>query len=240
MLLSAEENCAHHIDPPNELELNHAFTRKMNHLLCVMKALQRFRGLLAKTRARKQAGASSPDPSNTVVESDFDPAEERAKAAEIEALIEQRQKVLGQRKGEGSSDSSARGPDYDVSEQEPLFLGIGTGSRDDFAMDEATPNIVADSPTAVDFNVYDRAYENAVQQRLKSNPAGKPTLYLTKFVKDTEQLANLGDLIDKAGLPAAAATGGVGGVLADLTAKVGLTSPSEKSDKADPITGLSL
>jgi [calcium/calmodulin-dependent protein kinase] kinase len=35
-LLSAEENCSDPVDPPNPLELNHAFTRRMSHLICVV------------------------------------------------------------------------------------------------------------------------------------------------------------------------------------------------------------
>jgi len=36
MLLPVEENCAEIVEGPNELELHRAFTRKMNHLLCVV------------------------------------------------------------------------------------------------------------------------------------------------------------------------------------------------------------
>lgn len=35
-LLSAEENCTDPVDLPNALEVNHAFTRRMTHLLCVV------------------------------------------------------------------------------------------------------------------------------------------------------------------------------------------------------------
>jgi [calcium/calmodulin-dependent protein kinase] kinase len=35
-LLSADENCSDPVDPPNSLELNHAFTRRMSHLICVV------------------------------------------------------------------------------------------------------------------------------------------------------------------------------------------------------------
>lgn len=35
-LLSAEENCSEPVEPPNELEVSHAFTRRMSHLLCVV------------------------------------------------------------------------------------------------------------------------------------------------------------------------------------------------------------
>ena len=37
-LLSTEENCCDPVDPPNPLELNHAFTRKMSHLICVVRS----------------------------------------------------------------------------------------------------------------------------------------------------------------------------------------------------------
>lgn len=37
-LLSAEENCAEPVGMPNALEVNHAFTRRMSHLFCVVSA----------------------------------------------------------------------------------------------------------------------------------------------------------------------------------------------------------
>ncbi|KAJ3496351.1 hypothetical protein NLG97_g2725 [Lecanicillium saksenae] len=45
---------------------------------------------------------------------------------------------------------------------------------------------VADSPTAVDYNIYDRAYEQAIKDKLKENPSARPIMYLTKFVKETD------------------------------------------------------
>jgi len=38
-LLSAEENCSEPVEIPNALEVNHAFTRRMSHLLCVVRIL---------------------------------------------------------------------------------------------------------------------------------------------------------------------------------------------------------
>lgn len=35
-LLSEEENCADEVEMPNELEVNHAFTPKMSHMLVVV------------------------------------------------------------------------------------------------------------------------------------------------------------------------------------------------------------
>lgn len=51
-LLSAEDNCAEPIGMPNALEVNHAFTRRISHLFCVVSATffngyQTNRGLLA-------------------------------------------------------------------------------------------------------------------------------------------------------------------------------------------------
>ncbi|PHH86534.1 hypothetical protein CDD83_10096 [Cordyceps sp. RAO-2017] len=191
-LLSAEENCAHLVEPPNELELNRAFTRKMNHLLCVMKAIHQFKARLAAIRSRTRGLADGPPaPPRHVADEAAAAAvaEETAKTREIEALLHRRHSLLSQVEVEGPE----RGLAEQAAEQEPLFLGIGTGARDDFAMDAATPDVVADSPTAVDFDIYDRAYEDAVQRQMRSGRASKPTLYLTKFVKEAEQLGGLAE-----------------------------------------------
>ncbi|PNY23769.1 Calcium/calmodulin-dependent protein kinase kinase 1 [Tolypocladium capitatum] len=192
-LLSAEENCSHLVEPPNELELSRAFTQKMNHLLCVMKAIHRFRTLLVDIRTRNGAAADdSASRSSSVSDSqaDVDPAEEKARAEVIEALISRRRNLLSRQ-----DDATDKGHAHGVGDQEPLFLGIGTGARDDFAMDEATPDVVADSPTAVDFNIYDRAYEEAVNQQVKESRSGRPTLYLTKLVEETEHFRKLETLV---------------------------------------------
>lgn len=188
-----------------------------------MKVLQRFKALLAKRRARelKEQGLSTAD-QTTPRDDGFDPAVEKAKAEEIEALLERRRNIRKQseKKAEGQET-----PDVEVDEApEPLFLGIGTGSRDDFAMDDAAPNIVADSPTAVDFNVYDRAYENAVEEKLK-NSSHRPTLYLTRFVKDKEHLKHLEKLVDTTDRSSAA------GKLAELAS----TSKTSAANKASEI-----
>lgn len=228
-LLSAEENCDHHIEPPNELELNRAFTRKMNHLLCVMKVLQRFKSLIAKRRAAQGRAVSAPQVlakgSAEIATADFDPTAEKAKAEEIEALLAQRRHVRSQT-GDNSAGADEKAHAHEASDQEPLFLGIGTGARDDFAMDEAAPNVVADSPTAVDFNVYDRAYEDAVEKKLRSSPTCKPTLYLTRLVKDKDHLKHLEALVDESGLSLASE----GGKLAELASKMGLANTPEPAE----------
>lgn len=178
------------VEPPNELELNRAFTRKVNHLVYMIKAIQRFKTILANHRAAVASRTGQSTPQATGVDL------KEGQSEQIEALIAQRRQFTA----DDGEEDNGKGHAHDVSDQDPLFLGIGTGARDDFAMDEATPDVVADSPTAVDFDVYDRAYEEAVQSRLQSNPSGRPTMYLTKFVKDTEQYKKLEDLVTKSGV----------------------------------------
>jgi [calcium/calmodulin-dependent protein kinase] kinase len=179
-LLSAEENCINMVEPPNELEVNRAFTRKMNHLLCVMKAIHRFKTILAKHRAA--SNSSTPKQSQNR-SGTFDASQERAKAEVIEALLYQRRRFQNEKSDDGNTP-------LPVHENTTPFLGIGTGTRDEFASNEATPDMVSDSPTAVDFDVYDRAYETAIENITSSqnDHSRRPTVYLTKFVKDVHKL----------------------------------------------------
>jgi [calcium/calmodulin-dependent protein kinase] kinase len=187
-LLSAEENCAILIEAPNELELNRAITRKMNHLLCVMKVIHRFKTLLAKNALKR----TSTGDSFSSVHSSLSPAEERARAEEIEAIIAQRKNAIAPSQQTSTHTSNTPEP----SQRQPLILGIGTGARDAFAQDDTTFDIVADSPTAVDFDVYDRAYQEAVERHIKSNSTEKPTMYLTKFVRDTDHFRGVDNIVD--------------------------------------------
>lgn len=168
------------VEPPNELEVNRAFTRKMNHLLCVMKAIHRFKTILAKHRAA--FNSSTPKQSQNK-SGTFDASQERAKAEVIEALLYQRRKFQNEKSDDGNTP-------LPVHENTTPFLGIGTGTRDEFASNEATPDMVSDSPTAVDFNVYDRAYETAIENITSSqnDHSRRPTVYLTKFVEDVHKL----------------------------------------------------
>ncbi|CAM1505567.1 Fc.00g112040.m01.CDS01 [Cosmosporella sp. VM-42] len=226
-LLSAEENCENMVEPPNELEVNRAFTRKITHLMCVMKAIGRFKALVRRKRA--EAGAATP-----TQQGPYNFNQEKAKAEVIEALISQRRKVLTL----DSKDSGEKGHAQDISDQEPLFLGIGTGARDDFAMDEATPDIVSDSPTAVDFNVYDRAYENAIEQIASSPNTSKPTVYLTKFVKDKEHFKEAENVVAASGTTTPAQPHGQPtppstGKLTQLAAKIDI-SDTQKKGRSEP------
>lgn len=70
------------------------------------------------------------------------------------------------------------------SHQPTRFLGIGTGGGDAFSsagQHEEYEAIVAESPTAVDFDIYDRAYQSEVE-RIQSL-GGKPTVYATNVLE---------------------------------------------------------
>ncbi|EPE34095.1 Protein kinase-like (PK-like) [Glarea lozoyensis ATCC 20868] len=49
-LLSAEENTADLVEPPSDIEVNHAITSKMRNLLTMMKAVKKFKGLVDDRR----------------------------------------------------------------------------------------------------------------------------------------------------------------------------------------------
>ncbi|RGP61883.1 camkk camkk-meta kinase [Fusarium longipes] len=229
-LLSAEDNCANMVEPPNELEVNRAFTRKMNHLLCVMKVIHRFKSILAKHRAR--SNTSTPKQNRD----SFDASEEKAKAEMIEALLSRRRNFKTQKQNSGARNGMPSAQEYDSQNTTP-FLGIGTGTMDEFASNEATPDMVSDSPTAVDFNVYDRAYETAVES-ITSNPnvsARRPTVYLTKFVQDTENLKGVSEMVkeeDTATKPphdlrVSNSTGSASSMITHLTSKLGLSDEQQ-------------
>ncbi|RFU77658.1 camkk meta kinase [Trichoderma arundinaceum] len=238
-LLSAEENCANPVEPPNELELSRAFTRKMNHLLCVMKAIHRFRCSLARSRRKR---ATQPKAAEDEARKLPGTTNGKASIADIAALITQQKTIL---LASETEEDETKGQAHDVTDQEPLFLGIGTGARDAFATDEKTPDVVSDSPTAVDFNVYDRAYEEAVKERMKPNQSNNPILYLTKHIKEKDYFKKLENLVDEASVspsPSKTATENSrqlldplplhpGNKLADLLSKVGVSDASENSSK---------
>lgn len=71
----------------------------------------------------------------------------------------------------------------------PPILGIGTGGvgdRPPHHTHSEPPSVVADSPGAVDFNVYDRAYEEEIQ-RIKQN-GGRPSVYMTWHLGEKDRI----------------------------------------------------
>lgn len=87
-----------------------------------------------------------------------------------------------------SSSDSGREHGETPLQSAPPVLGIGTGSSDFMHGHNSAPPpmVVADSPTAVDFNVYDRAYEEEIA-RIKET-GGRPSVYLTWHLGAKEKM----------------------------------------------------
>jgi calcium/calmodulin-dependent protein kinase kinase 2 len=189
-LLSTEENCSALVEPPNDLEVNHAFTRRMSHLICVMKAISKFKGLVSSRGSTPRrdtppatstaTGSQEVTPRQSTVSSQKQQEisdEDRQHAADAARLVEERKEFLRQQslRAEGAAPTP---------ESEPLILGIGTGGHDDFSRRGPPADVVSDSPTAVDFNVYDTAYESEVR-RIQSQREQSTTVFLTKLLQES-------------------------------------------------------
>lgn len=90
-----------------------------------------------------------------------------------------------------------KGHAHDVTDVELPFLGIGTGDHDAFASgDMSTADVLSDSPTAVQFDVYDQAFEEAVD-KIKRSTSRKgrqgTTLYLTRHLRDENKFKTMED-----------------------------------------------
>ncbi|KAL1871730.1 hypothetical protein VTK73DRAFT_1870 [Phialemonium thermophilum] len=180
-LLSAEENCSEPVSPPNALELNHAFTRRMTNLIFVMKAISKFKSLLNKKGGPSRVSSPS---EKTGAQSGGEPS-----TADYAArLLKERSEYLKFMNPEGRSTLSSSS-----SNTEAPLLGIGTGGRDDFVSDDPPQvDMVSDSPTATDFDVYGRAYRDEVEKIKRSSSKrgsrrGTGNLYLTKHLSQAEK-----------------------------------------------------
>ncbi|OIW33417.1 Pkinase-domain-containing protein [Coniochaeta ligniaria NRRL 30616] len=186
-MMSAEENCADPVDMPNALEVNHAFTRKIDHLFCVMKAIHKFKGLLA--------------PKGPVARPHDSISRSKAKTAADHAahIVRERERFLKASPSGRQQSVGEKGHAHDPTDVDPPFLGIGTGEQDAFASgDVPTADVLSDSPTAVHFNVYDRAFEEEVD-KIKRSTSRKgrqgtgTTLYLTKHLRDEKKFKTMED-----------------------------------------------
>jgi [calcium/calmodulin-dependent protein kinase] kinase len=130
-----------------------------------------------------------------------EPDEEKAKTAADHAahIIKERQRFLRDSSTVRQQSVGEKGHAHDPTDVEPPFLGIGTGDHDAFASgDIPTAEVLSDSPTAVHFNVYDRAFEEEVD-KIKRSTSRKgrqgtgTTLYLTKHLRDEKKFKTMDD-----------------------------------------------
>jgi [calcium/calmodulin-dependent protein kinase] kinase len=82
------------------------------------------------------------------------------------------------------SESGEKGHAHDPLDEEPLFLGIGNGDAD--TLEGPRSETVAESPTAAEFNIYDRAYQEEVD-RIRAAQGSSATVYLTRRVGGGEK-----------------------------------------------------
>ncbi|KAI5922161.1 kinase-like domain-containing protein [Camillea tinctor] len=209
-LLSEEENCTDLVEPPNELELSHAFTRKMDHLLCVLRAIHKFKSLTTRSRVTTPRTPRNleiphnldlpqreiipeaprrPVTSNLLSE-DLTRSLNKSNAEEAAELIKQRKAFLASsghltRFAEPASEVGEKGQAQDTSDRTPLLLGIGAGGSDHTPTD-APSEIVSDSPTGIDFDVYNRAFETEIKRIRSDRKKSRTRTYMTRHVGEKE------------------------------------------------------
>ncbi|KAF7941237.1 hypothetical protein EAE99_000874 [Botrytis elliptica] len=239
-LLPKEENIANLVEPPSEIEVNHAITAKMRGLLAVMKAVKKFKSKMEQRRPdaisetlgkgirvlhpsmgmteQKESAlhrskssdledrrlveaalaaegvhhdgtypsadgprtmASRMDSSSTIVV-DEEPIVKKVQSRSIAKTdssnsIEKRPEFREQQSGD-------KGHAHDPLDEQPLYLGIGAGvGEDGDPLNEAVQELIAESPTAADFNIYDTAYQQEVD-RIRAVQGQAATVYLTRRV----------------------------------------------------------
>lgn len=246
-LLSEEENITELVEPPNELEVNHALTRKMSHMLTVMIAINKFKGLIYKSRAgtpdlksyrmsrtlevpnanaeicqeplqspsQEPSKPSSPAPSETPTPTAEKPQFEgrprhKSVAEEAAELVEARKAYIATNGHPSRHETSgAKERAQSPVETTPAFLGIGLGTHDEFASAGTPAEFVSDSPTGIDFNIYDRAFEAEMERIRSEKRAPRRTTYLTRLVNEKEKYFGDDCMILEAGrsLPTLASSG---------------------------------
>jgi len=93
-------------------------------------------------------------------------------------------------------DSGEKGHAHDPLDGEPLFLGIGSGGiDDDGSLEVPLDNMVAESPTAAEFSIYDTAYQQEVE-RIRASQGHTATVYLTRRVDNKKEYKADENMID--------------------------------------------
>lgn len=89
-------------------------------------------------------------------------------------------------------DSGEKGHAHDPLDEEPLILGIGAGGHD--TLDSSSQVVVAESPTAAEFNIYDKAYQEEVR-RIRGAQGHTATVYLNRRVDSKRECKHDENLI---------------------------------------------
>ena len=90
-------------------------------------------------------------------------------------------------------ESGEKGHAHDPLNEVPLFLGIGTGGNN--SLDAPLKDIVAESPTAAEFSIYDTAYQQEVD-RIRAAQGKSATVYLTRRVDSKKEYKEDENMVD--------------------------------------------
>jgi len=146
-----------------------------------MKAISKFKSLISSRASTPQTGVARAEDKGSSARQQLPAAceelelseEDKQHARDAARLVEERVTFLRKQSSQGE-----KGHAHDPTDTEPRFLGIGTGGRDDF-QDEPPADVVSDSPTAVDFNIYDSAYKSEVKRIQSQRRKGNQKMYMT-------------------------------------------------------------
>ncbi|KAJ2985667.1 hypothetical protein NUW58_g5411 [Xylaria curta] len=257
-LLPEEENCSTLVETPNELEVNHAFTRKMDHLICVLRAIQRFKGLISHSRVTTPRTPHAPKLTADEAESEppaepsapkqnletAEPTRQKSVAEEAAELIEQRNAYLqlGLLPAAPGSEQKTReeAQTAEPTEKSSLFLGIGTGGDGEFVSPELSTDVVSESPTGTDVDVYARAFETEMKRIRSDGKKHRSRTYMTKLLGEKERDKYVGDecMIIEAGRSVAtkAYAHGSSAMLRAQSLVHGTREPSDNEEKEGDYT----
>ncbi|KAE9970023.1 hypothetical protein BLS_005105 [Venturia inaequalis] len=94
---------------------------------------------------------------------------------------------------------SGRGHAHDPLE-DTLLLGIGAGG-DNMALGAGEFGAVSESPSAVEGNIYEMAYQEELERIVARQESRKPTIYLTRRVENSKTVRALDHVADMRSLP---------------------------------------
>lgn len=192
-----------------------------------MMAVNKFKGLINKSRAGTpdlksprtpktlQIPEGVPETSHETTPTQENPQPEtrprhKSIAEEAKDLVEARTAYLSSAEYPDRNEaSSGKGHAQDPTGNGPPLLGIGLGIRDEFAVAETPADILSDSPTGIDFDIYDRAFEAEMERIRSEKHSSRRTTYITRLVNEKEKYFGDDCMIMEAGrsIPAIASSG---------------------------------
>lgn len=137
--------------------------------------------------------SSNPEPQTPT-----QPSRQKSIAEEAAELIRQRRAFLASQQHASTHPPASggvgeKGHAHDLTDKTPLLLGIGTGGHDDFAGSDPPADVVSDSPTGIEFDIYDRAFETEIKRIRSDKKKGRARTYLTRLVGEQEVNKYAGD-----------------------------------------------